>query len=140
MTTVWLFKPRSHGRKKEATRARNEGPVAGANTKFSLAPSIGVFGFVPVWARSTVSSSCVVVRAWCLVPGVRRRCCRRRCYASACGARGVQGGVLARGAALWLRPLLRQRVRCDSRGVGRACRGKCARSGCVVRALGAMEG
>ena len=44
------------------------GPVAGATTKFSLAPSIGVFGFVPVWARSIFSSSRVVVRAWCLVP------------------------------------------------------------------------
>ena len=28
------------------------------------APSIGVSGFVPVWARSIFSSSCVVVRAW----------------------------------------------------------------------------
>ena len=44
------------------------GPVAGATTKFSLAPSIGVFGFVPVWARSIFSSSRVVVRAWCLMP------------------------------------------------------------------------
>ena len=26
VTTVWLFKPRSHGRKKEATRARNGAP------------------------------------------------------------------------------------------------------------------
>ena len=42
------------------------GPVAGATTKFPHAPSIGVFGFVPVWARSIFSSSCVVVRAWCL--------------------------------------------------------------------------
>jgi hypothetical protein len=41
------------------------GPVAGATTKFSLAPSIGVFGFfVPVWVRSIFSSSFVVVRAW----------------------------------------------------------------------------
>ena len=44
------------------------GPVAGAPTKFSLAPSIGVFGFVPVWARSIFSSSRVVVRAWRLMP------------------------------------------------------------------------
>ena len=43
------------------------GPVAGANTKFRRAPSIGVFGFVPMWARSIFSSSRVVVRAWCLV-------------------------------------------------------------------------
>ena len=100
------------------------GPVAGAETQFSLAPSIGVFGLVPVWARSIFSSSCVVVRAWCLVSGVRRRCFWRRCYASAYGVRGMQGCVLARGgAALWLRLLLRRRVCCDSRGVGRACRG-----------------
>ena len=33
---------------------------------FCRTPSIGVSGFVPVWARSSFSSSCVVVRAWCL--------------------------------------------------------------------------
>ena len=44
MTSVWLFEPRSHGRKREGTRARNDGagPVAGASTQFSRAPSIGV--------------------------------------------------------------------------------------------------
>ena len=52
------------GRRPRAQR----GPVAGATTKFSLAPSIGVFGFVPVWARSIFSSSRVVVRVWCLMP------------------------------------------------------------------------
>ena len=124
----------------EAARARNGAPLPGRLPSFLLAPSIGVFGFVPVWARSIFSSSCVVVRAWCLVPGVRRRCFRRRCYASARGVRGVQGGVLARGAALWLWLLLRRRVCCDSHGDGRAWRGGCARGGCVVRALGAMEG
>ena len=75
---------------------------------------------------------------WCL--GVRRRCFRWRCYASARGVRGVQGGVLVRGAALWLWLLLRRRVCCDSHGDGHAWRGGCARGGCVVRALGAMEG
>ena len=45
------------------------GPVAGASPQFSLAPSIGVFGFVPLRARSIFSSSCVVVRALCLVSG-----------------------------------------------------------------------
>ena len=64
-TSVWLFKPRSHGRKREAP-ARATGPRCRGDTKFSLAPSIGVFGFVPVWARSIFSSSCVVVRAWCV--------------------------------------------------------------------------
>ena len=44
------------------------GPVAGAYTKFSRAPSIGVFGFAPVWARSIFSSSRVVVRVCCLMP------------------------------------------------------------------------
>ena len=29
MTSVWLFKPRSHGRKKEAARARNGAPLPG---------------------------------------------------------------------------------------------------------------
>ena len=57
MTSVWLFKPRSHERKKEATRARNGAPLPGRTPSFLLAPSIGVFGFVPVWARSIFSSS-----------------------------------------------------------------------------------
>ena len=29
MTTVWLFEPRSHGRREEATRARNGPPLPG---------------------------------------------------------------------------------------------------------------
>ena len=68
------------------------GPVAGATTKFRRAPSIGVFGFVPVWARSIFSSSCVVVRAWCLVPVVRRRVrgTSGRSASAACGVRGVR--------------------------------------------------
>ncbi len=41
---------------------------------------------------------------------------------------------------LWLWLLLRRRVCCDSHGDGRAWRGGCARGGCVVRALGAVEG
>ena len=86
----------------QATLAREEkgghpraqqGPVAGATTKFSLAPSIGVFfGFVPVWARSIFASSCVVVRACCLVPVVRRRVrgTSGRSASAACGVRGVR--------------------------------------------------
>ena len=31
MTTVWLFKPRSHGRKRKVTRACNGGPLPGRN-------------------------------------------------------------------------------------------------------------
>ena len=75
------------GRRPRAQR----GPVAGAATKFSLAPSIGVFGFVPVWARSIFSSSVVVVRA-CLVPVVRRRVrgTSGRSASAACGVRGVR--------------------------------------------------
>ena len=41
-TTVWLFKPRSHGREKEAARARNEAPLPGRLPSFLRAPSIGV--------------------------------------------------------------------------------------------------
>ena len=84
-TTVWLCEPRSHGRNKEVS-------VAGATSQCCRAPSIGVSGFVPLWARSIFSSSCVVVRAWCLefggaatVPNQRRGeerqlplLCRRR--------------------------------------------------------------
>ena len=79
MTTVWLFKPRSHGRKRGGPRAQR-GPVAGADTQFLRSPSIGVSGFVPVWARSIFSSSCVVVRAWCLVSGVWRRAVRKAVF------------------------------------------------------------
>ena len=69
MTSVLLFKPRSHGRKKEGSRARNGAPLPGRPPSFHLPQMpIGVFGFVPVWARSIFSSSRVVVRAWCLVP------------------------------------------------------------------------
>ena len=120
--------------------ARATGPRCRGDTQFSLAPSIGVFGFVPVWARSIFSSSRVVVRAWCLMPRSSAALLRRRCYASARGVRGVQGGVRARGAALWPRLLLRRwRVCCDCHGGGRAWRGGCAHGGCVVRALGAVE-
>ena len=35
-TSVWLFKPRSHGRKKEATRARNGAPLPGRTPSFRL--------------------------------------------------------------------------------------------------------
>ena len=141
MTSVWLFKPRSHGRGKEAARARNGAPLPGRLPSFRLPHRSASSALCLCGHAAFFSSSCVVVRAWCLVPGVRRRCFLRRCYASARGACGVQGGMLARGAALWLRLLLlRRRARCDSRGVGRACRGKCTRGGCMVRALGARAG
>ena len=34
MTTVWLFEPRSHERRKAATRARNGAPLPGRRPKF----------------------------------------------------------------------------------------------------------
>ena len=67
-----------------------------ADAQFCRTPSIGVSGFVPVWARSIFSSSCVVVRAWCLesaalllaaAPGERARRVRlavRRACACCC--------------------------------------------------------
>ena len=36
VTSVWLFKPRSHGRKMEATRARNGAPLPGRLPSFGL--------------------------------------------------------------------------------------------------------
>ena len=39
----------------EAARARNGAPLPGRLPSFLRAPSIGVFGFVPVWARSILS-------------------------------------------------------------------------------------
>ena len=35
-TSVWLFKPRSHGRKRKATRARNGAPLPGQRPSFRL--------------------------------------------------------------------------------------------------------
>ena len=43
-------------------RCRGGGPVL----PYPIDPSTGVSGFVPVWACSIFSSTCVVVRAWCL--------------------------------------------------------------------------
>ena len=60
---------------------------------------------------------------------------------SACEFGRLQGGVRARGAALWPWLLLRRwRVCCDCHGGGRAWRGGCARGSCVVCGLGAAEG
>ena len=60
MSTVWLFEPRSHGRNRTAT------PLPGRTPSVALTPSTGVSGFAPVWALSIFSSSCVVIRPWCL--------------------------------------------------------------------------
>ena len=139
-TSVWLFKPRSHGRKMEATRARNGAPLPRWLPSFRLPHRSASSALCPCGHAASFRrrASSFVRGVWCL--GIRRRCFRWRCYASARGVRGVQGGVLARGAALRLWLLLRRHVRCDSYGDGRAWRGGCARGGCVVRALGAMEG
>ena len=38
MTSVWLFKPRSHGRKKEGARARNGAPLPGGGYQVFACP------------------------------------------------------------------------------------------------------
>ena len=63
---------------------------------------------------------------------------RARAVCAACRAACSPRAVLPCG--LWLRLVLRRRVCCDCHDVGRACRGECARGGCMVRALGAREG
>ena len=104
-------------------------PVAGANAQCHRSPSIGVSSVVSVWARSIFSSSCVDVRAWCLVSaallpaaaqGGRARCvrCAVRC-------------VCARAEVLWLRLMQRRRMRSDSRGAWHAGPVRCERGGCV---------
>ena len=47
-TSVWLFEPRSHGRKKEGARARNGAPLPGRHPSFRLPHTtpIGVFGML----------------------------------------------------------------------------------------------
>ena len=109
-TSVWLCEPRRshHGRRKAGH------PVAGGRTpSFAVphrlaSPALCPCGYAASFCRRASCRSCVVVR-------VRRPCYRRRCCASARGgACGVQCGVLARGAVLLPRPLLRRRrVRCD---------------------------
>ena len=75
MTAVWLFEPRSHGRRRKSARARNGAPLPGRHPSSRIphrpaSPALCPWGH----AAAIFSSSCVVVvlRAWCLVPGVRR--------------------------------------------------------------------
>ena len=64
MTSVWLFKPRSHGRKKDATRARNGAPLQGGrpvstcpiNRRLRLCARVGTQHLFVVSCRR----SCVV--------------------------------------------------------------------------------
>ena len=153
-TTVWLFKPRSHGRKREDARARNGAPLPGRLPSFrfphrSVSPAFCARVGTQHLFRRRASSFVRVV--WCpssaaLLPAAvlceRARCawragrvaCRAACSRVAlpccpvaCGGCGCCfGGV--------------RRARCGSRDVGHACRGRCARGGCTVRALGAREG
>ena len=66
-TTVWLFEPRLHGRRKEVARARNGASLPGRRPSSHLLHRSVSPALCPcLWARNIFSSSCVVVRAWCL--------------------------------------------------------------------------
>ena len=115
ITAHWGPAPLNRGRglawEEEGCGPRAQrGPVAGAAPRFCRTPSIGVSGFVPVWARSIFSSSsCAVVRAWCLefggaaagggamraraVRAARRAACSRVVLPCGCGC--CCGGVCA---------------------------------------------
>ena len=62
MMAVWLCETRSHGRRKAATHPAAGAGATAPTAQFCRTPSIGVSCFLPVWARSIFSSSCVVVR------------------------------------------------------------------------------
>ena len=85
VTSVWLFKPRSHGRKREGTRARNGAPLPGRHPVFACP----IDRRLRLCARvGTQHLFVVACRRSCVVPdasGARRRCFRRRRY----GARGA---------------------------------------------------
>ena len=124
MTTVWRCEPRSHGRNKADTPLPGRTPSVAVPHR-SASPALCPCGHAASFRR----------RASSFVRGVwsRRRCYLRRREAGGRGACGLQCGVRVRGAALWLRLLLRRRVRCNSRDAGRACRGTCARGGWVLQ-------
>ena len=71
MTTVWLFEPRSHGKKKEAARARNGNgaPLPGRLPSFriphrSASPALCPCGHAASFRRC---ASSFVRGVWCLV-------------------------------------------------------------------------
>ena len=142
-TSVWLFKPRSHGREKEGARARNGAPLPGPGRlpSFRVPHRSASSALCPCWHAASFRrrASSFVRGVWCLEFGGAASGGGAMRVRAVC-VRGAQCGVLVRGAAPWLWLLLRRRVCCGSHGDGGAWRGGCARGGCVARALGAMEG
>ena len=110
-TSVWLFEPRSHGREKEATRARNGAPLPGRHPSFhvphrSASPALCPCGHAASFRRR---ASSFVRGVWCLgfggaVPGgsaMRARTVRAACRAACsrvvlpCGCGCCCSGVCA---------------------------------------------
>ena len=106
MTTVWLFEPRSHGREKEATRARNGAPLPGRLPSFRLPHRSASSALCPCgYAASFRRRAASFVRGvWCLEFGgaasgggaVRARAVRVACR----GKEPTRRVVLAAGCAL----------------------------------------
>ena len=140
MTTVWLFEPRSHGRKRKATRARNGPPLPGRIPIFrfphrSASPALCPCGHTASFRRR---ASSFVRGVWCLEVGgaasasgggamrVRavRAACRTACsrVVLPCGCGCCCGGVCAVALAM---------------SGARAVESARAVVVCVVRALGA---
>ena len=97
----------------------------------SASPALCLCGHAASFRRRASSFVCGV---WS-----RRRCYWRRRGAGGRGACGSQCGVHARAAVLWLRPMQRRRVRCDSRGARCAGVGQCERGGCMRTHAGCNE-
>ena len=137
VTSVWLFKPRSHGRKKEATRARNGAPLPGRLPSFRVPHRSASSALCPCGHaasfRRRVSSFVRGVRRL----GVRRRCSgggamRARAVRAACRVACARAvllcGLVAGAAAARVLRLSRRRARVAWRL--RAWRLRGARAGC----------
>ena len=108
-TSVWLFEPRSHGRKKAATCARNGAPLPGWTPSFRLphrsaSPALCPCGQAASFRRH---ASSFVRGVWCLESGAA---------ASGGGAMRARA-VCAACRAAWLRTVLPCGCGCSCGGV-----------------------
>jgi hypothetical protein len=92
MTTVWLFKPRSHGREREATRARNGAPLPGRLPSFRVPHRSASSALCPRGCGYAASfrrrASSFVLGVWCLGSGGAAAgggAMRARAVRAACG-------------------------------------------------------
>ena len=121
-TSVWLFKPRSHGRKKEGARARNGAPLPGRLPSFRVPHRSASSALCPCGHAASFRrrASSFVRGVWCLEFGGA---------ASGGGAMRVRAVCAARSVAYSCAVLLR--------GCGCCCGGVCVATLTVTGARGA---